>query len=188
MGIKSFAYKIYSVIAIAVFGSGYVLANYFPDTADKLGLGWLNSQKQVSSEGAAWSCDMSWDWGVGTAVAATNVDYVLSCMAKVDLSAEDFYVSISEDTRYTNQNGPGGKYSGHAGSEHLSKTGVIRLKAGEHYQHQGTLHISRAFKKNKNSSTRRQLMASARLNFSAAQPVAAKDEDIHRLFIYTGVY
>lgn len=188
MGVKKVAYQIYSVIVIVLGCSAYVLANYFPETAKKVGLGWLNSQKHKEAQGAAWDCQLSWDWGTGTAISASHVDYQLVCRAKIPLKIEDFYVYISENTRYTNSSGPGGRFSTQAGSDNLSQAGPIVLKAGQSYVHQGTLHISRAFKRSKNSHTRRQLVAMGRLSFAGGQVKAPESEEPQRLFISTWVY
>jgi len=152
-----------------------------------MGLGWLNSHKEATRETPAYTCQLSWDWQ-GDATLTSRIDYQLTCTAKVDLQLSDFFVNSSSQTRYTNVSGPGGKYTTGAGAQNLSAQGPISLKAGQVYQHQGQLNVIRPRASDKQSSTRTQLVAQARISYSASAPVFPEGEDSQQLFVYTGVY
>lgn len=169
---------IYSVVIIAVFGSGYVLANYFPQYLDQLGLGWLNSHKKATMDNPVMNCQMSWDWGTGTAVVANYVDYTLTCKAKVSLKLSSTYIYISNNR---------GRASSTRPDSAQPFKGAKALKAGESFSSSGTLNRVKYMGGDKKART--YLVFTSDISYFGVPPVKqSEDFNPFKLFLSTGVY
>lgn len=183
---KSVLTRVYSAVVIVLGLSAYVLAHFFPDFTQKVGLGFLVGSKVEAVSTPFYDCELSWDWfGLDKKAKVSLSDRVeakLKCQAHQNLMIGDLVVYVSARSRDKAGNKTYNRYETE-GSYKPNSGQPIFIKAGTAYEVKQPLRIRSKLRKSK-GGTLRKLMATGRV-YSPDGAAAPFSED---LFIGVSVY